>query len=230
MSYSLPVAAAAAFSFILTSATMAEEEHADVWILPVDGALTTGSISEDGDPISMSERVFAADFGEDPSFPFASIEPGFQMNDGALDAFAAMSFSIDGAVTRWDGNGFSSAAEVMSLSFGPASVTSGDGPVSGFGWTADDEGGFHDHFDIELMGDGGDPTNGVYLLPLSLSAEMSGEMLSSDTFWFVLNLGEDEAAHDAAIDWVQLNLVPGPFTGALFLLAGARSRRRRRSN
>lgn len=204
-----------------------DEEHFDVWLQIVDNAIQTGAISEDGDPLDPTERVFGAEFGEDGAFPFTAFEPGFQLDDGSLSPFATMGFNIEDSVTRWTGDGFGTTAETMTLSFGPASVTSGNGLVNGFDFTADDEGGFHGHFDILLNGDGADPMNGVYLLPLSVNADLGGVNATSDTFWFVMNLGEDEMVHDAAMDWVQMNLVPAPAGALLFGLMGFAARRRR---
>ena len=74
---------------------------------------------------------------------------------------------------------------------------------------------------------GADPTNGIYLVSLNAT---SSQYAASDTFLFVFNLGESEEDHDAAMDWVNTTLVPGP-AGMLAFLGGISmgSRRRRRN-
>lgn len=209
-----------------------DEEHLDVWVQNNSGTITIGGISEDGLEFHPGVRVFGAEFGEDPLFPFLATEPGFQATDGTFDPFEDLQFNLTDAVGVWNGSGFdTSIVETITLAFGPSSVTSGSGFVSGFTFQTDALGGFHDHFDITLNGDGGDPANGVYLLSLNMEFAAlgpGGGTGTSDTFWFVMNLGEDELVHDAAIEWVEGNLVPAPGAGFLLLLAGvSRSRRRR---
>jgi len=218
------VLAAVAVVSVLVVPTFAdegEEEHFDVWLQAGASALITGAIDEDGTPLESVHRVFGAEFGEEPTEPFAADEPGFQAIDGTFGSSEEFRVNITDAVTRWTGSGFGSTGETITLEFGPSDVTSGAGFVSGFTFTADSAGGFHDHFEIILNGDGSglgtDPDPGIYLLPLSLELT-SGALAPTDTFWFVMNLGQDEADHDAAIGWVQSNLVPAP--GAFALLAG----------
>lgn len=206
------------------------EEHYDVWLRAGGSKLFTGAIAEDGSPLSNRHRVFGAEFGEKPTEPFAADEPGFQALDGTFSPFEEFRVNITGAVELWNGAGFSATDETITLEFGPSSVTSGAGFVPGFTFTADSFGGFHDHFEIILngpAGPGADSDPGVYLLPLNLELT-SGALGPTDTFWFVMNLGQDEIDHDAAIDWVQAHLVPAP--GALLVFAPAlmqRTRRRR---
>ena len=107
-------------------------------------------------------------------------------------------------------------------------MTSGAGAMNGFNWAADALGGFHDHFEIELNGaNGNDPDMGVYIIGLSIGA-VDQSLATTDPFYFVLNLGASEDDHEAAIEWVETNLVPAPGAIALFGLIGAASSRRRR--
>lgn len=219
--------AAATTALLLALPASADEEHFDVWLqIGDDGNLTTGSITEDLDPIDESWRVFGAEFGE-AGVPFFADEPGFQALDGTFDPFYTFRINIDGPVQVWNGAGFADTPERMSLGFGPSNVTSGDGPVEGFTFDAESLGGFHDHFDLTIDGPGVDPGDGVYLLPLSIADE-SGGFGATETFWFVMNLNMDEAAHDAAIDYVQENFVPAPGALAVLLAGGLVGRRRRR--
>lgn len=209
----------------LCAAANADEAHGDVWIQSLGGQFTTGIVAEDGTPIESAHRVFGAEFGEQPGDPFLAIEPGFQAFDGSFSPFSQFRVDIDGAVTSWNGSGFSSASETMTLEFGPQSMTSGAGPVEGFTMSMDSEGGFHGHFDIILNGAGSDPATGVYLLPLTIADPTNG-IGTSDTFWFVMNNGASEIEHDAAMEWVEANLVPTPAAWALLGLAAVRRRRR----
>lgn len=208
------------------------EEHFDVWMQHDGSSLFTGSITEGepGTPINAIHRVFGAEFGEEPTEPFAADEPGFQSLDGAFDPFFDLRIDIAGPVQRWVGGGFGDTVETITLEFGPESVTSGDGFIEGFSFGLDDQGGFHGHFEIILNGGAlaSDPTDGVYLLPLQLDSA-DGSLNASDTFWFVMNLNMEETVHDEAIDWVETNLVPAP--GALAILGlvpvvGMKRRRR----
>jgi len=202
-----------------------EEEHFDVWFRDVDGQIVTGSRFEDFSIRSQYERVFGGEFGEDPLFPFNADEPGFQ----AFDFAPGTSFRVNAtdALGVWNGGGFDLADETMGVAFEGSSFTTGVGPVNGFTFDTDSDGDLHDHFELTLNGaSGNDPDVGIYLL--SLSVGYDGDPASfSDPFFFVMNLGEDEASHEAAIDWVNANLVPTP--GGLLLLgaAGLMGRRRR---
>ena len=68
------------------------------------------------------------------------------------------------------------------------------------------------------------PLAGIYLASFTVSA---AGLSTSETFYVLFNLGSDEAEHDAAIEWVESNLIPAPGALALLGLAGLASRRRR---
>ena len=205
----------------------AEEEHFDVWLQAGVGSLVTGAIAEDGTPLDSNHRVFGAEFGKEPTEPFAADELGFQAIDGTFGAVEEFRVNITGPVELWSGGGFGATDETMTLEFGPSSVTSSAGFVAGFTFSADNLGGFHDHFEIILNGAGGDPDPGIYLLPLSMELTSSA-LDATETFYFVMNLGQLEDDHESAIDWVQANIVPAPATWALLapaLLIGSRRRK-----
>ncbi len=183
-----------------------EEEHFDVWLQIVGDQLVTGAISEDEVPISPVNRVFGAELGEDPDFPFSGDEPGFQLENGTVEPGFAFDFALTTVLGAWNGDGLDDSAETITFAFGPQDVTSGPGPVEGFVWTADELGGFHDHFEITINGDGGDPAVGVYVIGMSIGT-VDASLEETPPFYFVLNLGADEEEHDAAIEWVEANLV-----------------------
>jgi hypothetical protein len=211
----------------ITPLATAEEEHMDVWLQNLGSTIGIGGVSEDGTEFFEGVRVFGAEFGEDPVEPFFADEPGLQAFED-FDPFQQVQVNFVDAVTRWNGDGYSDTAETVTLSFGPNSLTSGDGFVSGLPFSMDAEGGFHTHFDILLNGDGGNPGDGIYLLPLQAEFLGSGPMSPSETFWFVMNLNGSEADHEAAIEWVEQNLVPAPGAAILLALVGIGRGRRRR--
>ena len=58
-------------------------------------------------------------------------------------------------------------------------------------------------------GDGGaDPEPGVYLVPMKVA--ILGTDSGTETFFWTLNLGMDEAVHEAATEWVEANRVAEP--------------------
>jgi hypothetical protein len=113
---------------------------------------------------------------------------------------------------------------MLTASYGGQSASTGTGGSFSFLVSA----GLDLHPEFTLSGPGAtDPANGIYLAAFRVSAAGFGQ---SDTFWIVFNLGMPEADHEAAVEWVESNLVPAP--GALAMLAlgtvMARSRTRRR--
>jgi hypothetical protein len=200
------------------------EEHVDVWVYAADGQIVTGTIGDDG-PISGIQQVFGAELGEDLSLPFNGGEdPGFQSPDGTWTGLHTLSINMAGQLEQWDGTAFApTGSQTMSFtSLDGQSITSEIDPVAGILLNTDVEGGFHHHLAMLLNGVTETDT-GIWALPLTISdtaMPTDGNLLNtSDTFWVVYNLGMDESAHEAAIDWVQANyVVPAP--GALLLLAG----------
>ena len=72
-SFIVVTAAAAA----LAMPALAEEGHEDIWVTSSGGQLVTGGWDhETGEITSPFLRVFKADMGEDPEFPFSIDEPG----------------------------------------------------------------------------------------------------------------------------------------------------------
>ncbi|MCA9295810.1 MAG: hypothetical protein KC983_04820 [Phycisphaerales bacterium] len=206
-----------------------EEEHFDVWLRLDGGQVVTGSRFEDETIRSLNERVFGAELGEDPLFPFSGDEPGLQAFGTDFAPSTVFDFRVTDALGVWNGTGFDMAAETMTLGFEGESVTTGSGALAGFQFATDDAGFLHDHFELTLNGAGGsDPGTGVYLLGLSVGI-FGDESSFSETFYYVLNLGESEEVHELAIDYVAGSLVPAP--GALVCLVmglAARGRSRRR--
>jgi len=217
------LAAVAAVGLLFCESHAAADEgevHPDAFVWQSGGQLRTASWDHDtGQIIDSAARVFSAEFGEDPEIPFSSDEPGF----GSNLVGTTLSINVLSGLSRWTGNEFASfAGAAISGEYGGSSGSSASGGSFSFLVTQ----GLDLHPNFTISGDAGNaPTAGIYLLAMQASA--SG-FNSSDTFWVVFNLGSDEADHDAAIEWVQGNLVPAPGSIALLALAGATRGRRRR--
>ena len=205
-------------------ASFASPQHVDGYIWAQGGQLQSASWDDTTDTIVDSNaRVFGADFGEDPFFPFASEDPGF----GSNLLGSTINLNVLAGLSNWNGSEFVSFANASVMAeFGGASGNTTSG--GGFSFLVGE--GFHLHPSYFIEGMSGiDPANGIYLVSLNAS---SSSYSTSNTFWLVFNLGESEADHDAAIDWANANLVPTP-AGLIAILGGfpmASRRRRRRSN
>jgi hypothetical protein len=219
-------------------ATAARAQHSDVLIeVSGDNRLVTGNENAGFVP----SRVFGAEFGEIPLDPYFAAEPGFEIEDGNPwftdgDTFG---FNITADLRAWTGSGFGPVpdSETLTLEKGSQSRTAGTGTgfVGGFTFAiADALGGIHEDLEFllngsdgnNLPGDGEEPDPGVYLLEWELTTSAAG-IETSLPFWLVFNNGQDEAVHDAAIEWVEQNLVPEP-ASVLFLAAGGVALLRRR--
>ncbi len=214
-SFIVVTAAAAA----LAMPALAEEGHEDIWVTSSGGQLVTGGWDhETGEITSPFLRVFKADMGEDPEFPFSIDEPGI----GSDLIGSSLSFRMLAGLGAWNGSGFSAASEGLSVAYGGTNFDSLLGGAFNFSVTQ----GLDLHAGFTLFGPGGaDPANGIYLS--SFVFESAG-LQSSEVFYIVWNLGMSEADHDAAIDWVTASVpAPGGMALAAALgLAGRRSRRR----
>ncbi len=230
---------------VTTTATFAQ--HADIRPYVENGRILTAGFVDATSTEFPDMRVFGYDFGEDPSDPFFTQDPGFNAAAGSgLPSGSQLLFNIVGAgslglpanLSYWDGTGdvsFSQtlAGETLELSFGIQSRIADDSTsfVAGFNLqTVTANGSIHRHLNAFLNGGGGDPTEGIYLLPLEL-ASSDPTIAKSLPFFVVYNNGLSEALHDVAMDWVQDNLVvPEASTLSLAIVGCAASvlRMRRR--
>ena len=213
MLHPVPLAAVVAGVSALDSTARADGELGDVWISSVAGTLVTGGFDHTtGTVINPSQRVFAAEFGIDPAFPFSTDEPGF-----TSDLLGStMTVNLLSGLGRWNGAGFDAASSSLFASHGGQDASSASGGSFSFLVTA----GLDLHPEFTLV----DPLDGIYLA--SFTASTSG-FATSETFYVLFNLNESEIDHDEAIEWVEANIVPAP--GALALLgAGLLAIRRRR--
>lgn len=206
----------------LNSAFASEEEpHADIYVWADNGQLRTGSWDHDTEQVIDSNwRVFSADLGEDPELPFAIDEPGISSNLVGT----TLSMYLYQGMSRWTGSGFVSSDHVLSLSYGGQSATTtSSGSIS---FLVIDDLDLHPDYSLAAADGTSDPTSGIYVAAFRFEAAGFDQ---SAPLWVVFNLGSDETDHDAAIEWVQTNLVPAPGALSLLALLGARSGRRRRA-
>ncbi|MBM4111703.1 MAG: hypothetical protein FJ254_10210 [Phycisphaerae bacterium] len=206
-------------SATLAMPLFAQELHEDIWVTSSNGALTTGGWDHStGEITSPFLRVFKADMGADPSFPFSIVEPGI----GSDLIGSSLTFRMLQGLGAWNGNGFSTANEGLLVGYGGSSFDSITGGSFGFTVTP----GIDLHAEFTLFGaNDTDPANGIYLSSFVFESE---GLQSSEVFYIVWNLGMSEADHDAAIDWVSSSVpAPGALAlGGLLGLGGRRSRRR----
>jgi hypothetical protein len=215
---------------------IASAEHVDVRAYVQNARIAVGSSELVGStvvPLSDEQRVFGTELGEDdPGQPFMTEDPGFLSEDGAFPGGSGqwLGFNARAGLAVWNGSGFAGtpASESLQITVGSQSVNVAGGAVPGFNFAQiDSGGGLHQHMTFELLGadgnpipgDGVEPTTGVYMLELELTTTMSG-IAASLPVWMVYNNGDTEENHDAAIEWVESNLVPEPVS-ALMLSAGA---------
>jgi len=204
----------------------AAAHEGDIGLKVVDGKIVTGVVSAggSGDEVIPGQRVFGAEMGL--AFPGFADEPGYFAADGSFATGATLGFNVRGMLKAWNGAGYVPAAQTLLIE-DPAAINSVVTPASdvltpGFIFqSVDSTGGFDTHLNF-LLSDGN--ATGVYLLEL----ETTGAGLEkSEAYWVVFNNGAGEEEHDAAIDWVSANLVPGPGAMVVFVGAGVMVRRRR---
>ncbi len=209
---------------LVASPALASEDHdheheGDVYLVIENDQIVTGILDEG---IFETERVFGVEFGE--ILPGVADEPGFDNAEGTFAAGSEIAANFLSELTVWNGSGLDSATESLIFEFGPASFTSSTGFVPGIGIPVEDNGEWHNHYDM-LISDA--LAIGVYVMELELVSTQTG-LAGSDSFWFVFNNGDTEENHDAAIDYVETVLVPTPAAATMFAVAGVSILRRRR--
>ncbi len=212
------------------SLALGHGEDADYGLAIMDGSVAVGLGDHDTGTITeFGERVFAAEMAISGSNWFAD-EPGIFIAEGSLLDNTQVSFTLTSALLYWDGTGavdFSQSANAMTLSFGPASVSTAfdNNPVAGFSinYDADQVGGFDEHFDYTIDASAG---AGIYVLANTFSLTGAAD---SEVIFTVFNAGLEEDLHEEAIEYVEHVLVPAPGATGVLAIAGlgVMSRRRR---
>jgi hypothetical protein len=233
--------------FVCTPVSSVLAQHADLLLInDQNGNLITGQYDFDsGQVVNTDTRVYEGEFddfgvSDEPGFNALSssnIPNGYFALAGNADVgFSANAFGIDNGVSNlwfWDGAGavdFGISNNLLTISKAPSNIfsTTLDGSASDAnGFTIDttsSDGFLHKHIDFALN-DTGAGASGFYLWSMDFSVGDS----SSESVYFVHGFGiHDEEAHEAAVGWVETNLVPAP-AGVLTLigLPILTSRRRR---
>ena len=231
-----------------------EEEHGHVdalLIINPDNQLVTGGYDfEDNQLDNTLTRVYESEFDafgtiDEPGFNALSsdngqIPDGFSALPGNTDVtFTANAFALGGQTANlwhWNAEGAVAfnpvaAGTTLTISKAPAAVFSSvlDGSandVQGFTIETTNATGFlHKHIDFTVNQPVAE--EGFYLWSLTLEVGA----YATEPVYFVHGLGDhDEALHEAAIDFVQANLVPEPTSAALLAgLGGLAMIRRRRA-
>ncbi|PCI07881.1 hypothetical protein COB72_09455 [bacterium] len=213
----------------IVASSPAFAQHADLLIIRDDqGNLLTGQYDFDfGQVANTNTRVYEGEFDvfgttDEPGFNALSqsnIPSGFQALGGNEElSFAANSFAVGGAranLWHWDGMGevnFTAATNALTISKAPFPIFNtvldgNDIDVEGFVISTTSADGFlHKHIDFGLT-DTSAGAHGFYLWSLDLT--VGGD--TADSIFFVHGFGtEDEMAHEAAVDWVGVHVVPAP--------------------
>jgi hypothetical protein len=201
----------------IASAASADVVHADIWVTAFGGQLVTGGWDhETGVVINPDQRVFEGELGLDPSFPFSGDEPGI----GSDLVGASVRLNVLNTLSAWNGSSFDLSSSLLTIGYGGQSADTASGGFVSFAVTA----GLDLHAEFTLSGPGAtDPANGIYLATFFFA---SNGLADSQAFWVVLNLGMSEEEHEAAVEWVETNLVPAPSAIALLGVVGLLRRRR----
>lgn len=235
-----------------------EHGHVDALVLlGPDGRLVTGGVEFDEQEFVEFTRVYEGEFALLPGMMGGQIgytdEPGFNslasgnttlpagytaLTANTALSFDAKAFAIGNATANlwhWDGNGavnFAPANASIRFTFDPENTPSAalDGSandITGFEIaTSAGDGALHQHVDM-FFEDAHLADTGFYLWSFTLKTDTGLESLP---VFFVHGLGEglDEEQHEAAIDWVALNVVPAPGAVAFGVMGLACATRRRR--
>ena len=169
------------------------------------------------DSVQFPFLVKGAEFGDIGVDGFTS-DPGWNSQLGDVPSGTEIGFDIVAAVREWNGFDFDGISDdtitvrkFLQNFVAPPTDTVVPGIVFGAG---DSDGVFHHHVQFILNQSGGPAdADGVWLLQLELWST-SGSIGRSDTNYIVFaqGLGLDE--QDAAIAWVEANLVGGPCNDA----------------
>jgi len=233
----------ASLAVVLLTVTSTLRAHDDVVPYGLNGKIVTGGHDDVLGTDNIEQRVFGYDFGEDIFDPYFIGDPGFNNggfaagvypNDGLLPINSVLGLNILTNLQFWDGVGpvsFGSAPDGVSLGLQRGSNTAtvdGAGTITGTIPTIASTGAagrVHQHANSLLnAADGVNPAlpnapDGIYFLGIDLKLT-NGALANSDPIYLVYNNGLSEAVHDAAIDWVQTNVVPEPGTWAMLGLTG----------
>ena len=191
----------------LLLAAPAAAQHFDIGLTLTDGAIQTETLGTKG---ATASRVFPAYFGDTGVARFTS-NPGFDAAIGTFAPGTRVGFNALSALRRFTGDSVQSAnVERLEVKFLTLVTLIGTDATTGFDLAVQSNGGYHRHFNFTLKAEGGDlPASGIYVAEFELYAT-DGVTLPSAPFFIVFNDGRPIAEHNAAIAWVESNLVETP--------------------
>lgn len=214
---------------LLMLAGAASAQHGgDIGLTIGAGRIVTNEINGS---IFEPQRVFESELGEDVA-NFTD-EPGYD-SDGIFTPGSGIGFNILDALRKWDGSDFDEIpAETMTVAFaGGAGGNSRTTPpipdttVPGFTLSVGNDGSWHRHLQFTLNAPA---SAGIYLLELDMFSTQSSPALDNSLpYYLVFNQNDSEAAHEAAVSYVENNVVPEPSALALAAMGGLLALRRQR--
>ena len=197
----------AAMIAALLLAAPAAAQHFDIGMVITDGAIQTEALGAKG---ATASRVFPATFGDTGVARFTS-NPGFDAAIGTFAAGTRVGFNALSGLRRFAGTSVEPVtAERLEVKFLTLITLIGTDAATGFNLAVQSNGGYHRHLNFTLKPEGGDlPASGIYVAEFELYAT-DDVTLPSAPFFIVFNDGRSVSEHDAAIAWVESNLVETP--------------------
>ncbi|MGE3106882.1 MAG: GC-type dockerin domain-anchored protein [Phycisphaerales bacterium] len=134
-------------------------------------------------------------------------EPGFDSLPGTFSPTSSIRFTIRRALRIWQSNNLDTIPPshllISFASLGPVATPMTDIPVPGFSLPVGSNGEWHRHLEYTLS-EPADP--GVYVLELDLACT-DDAVAPSRPFWLVFGQAATPADVDAAVEFIQRNLV-----------------------
>ncbi|MCC5822452.1 MAG: hypothetical protein LAT64_06935 [Phycisphaerales bacterium] len=235
----LTVAFGASALGFLAGGASAELTGQHIGLNAVDGRLVTERWLS-GTGFLGEEQVFTRQFG------MANDDPGTNSFGGTFETPGAIGFNILSGLQVWRGvdSGFSATdGETMTISFGPASATTGSGFVAGYSTAVRDENthptnsaqwGRHHTHNLFTLNNNGASGEGLFLLNLEWYYEAGPgndtSLANSKPMWILFDFtaGGDTQELILAANWAREFVVPAPGGAAVLALAGLGLARRRR--
>jgi hypothetical protein len=155
----------------------------------------------------VPERVFGATFGDTGVARFTS-NPGFEALPGTFATGTRLGFTPRSGLLRFTGSAVEPVAfERLEIKFLTLASVVGPDPVPGFSLAVQSNGGWHRHLNFRLFAESGKlPSSGLYVVEFELYST-DGVTLPSQPFWIVFNDGKPATELNAALAWVESNLV-----------------------
>jgi hypothetical protein len=193
-----------AFAAALASGAAHAQHLGDISLEIVNGTIVTNAYGTSG---TAPERVFGATFGDTGVARFTS-NPGFEALPGTFATGTRVGFTPRSGLLRFTGSAVEPvAAERLEIKFLTLASVVGPDPVPGFSLAVQSNGGWHRHLSFTLFAESGKlPSSGLYVVEFELYSN-DGVTLPSEPFWIVFNDGKPAVELNAALAWVESNLV-----------------------